>query len=350
MQVKSGDRVTVHGLSGRPELNGASGVLVGPGANGRVTVKLDSGIEVSLKSANLGVTPPGGGSGGGSSDNMPGSGGGGGMPGFGGGGMPGFGGGVPGFGGGMPGFGGGMPGFAGGMPGMPGGMPDVEGIAAAARAWLEQTLAASGIRLPPGISLGKLAVGLAVVAALFLYYIRQFVPVTALLAAAVVAGAGTMTQSGRMALEEVSAKVSGAIGRPVRPNLVLGITCLAIGYFCCSMTGGGGVSATPATDPYAVALREAYQQRYDDAIAGLDPRPPKHIPSIDPQAGQRSSSSGGGFGLSSLMRYGMIAPYFYRLGQSPGGWSFPVAFANLKANPGQAMMMLMMLSGGGYFM
>merc|ERR1740121_3617492 len=96
-QVKPGDRVVIHGLASKPELNGTSAVLVGPAANGRVTVRLDSGKEMALKQENLGIAagPGGGASGGG----VPG----GGMPG---GGMPGFGGGMPGFGGGMPGFGG----------------------------------------------------------------------------------------------------------------------------------------------------------------------------------------------------------------------------------------------------
>merc|ERR1711924_522019 len=100
---------------------------------------------------------------------------------------------------------------------------------------------------------------------------------------------------------------------------------------------------------FATSIREAYNQGYQDGVAGLDPRPPSTFTAPEPRGSEStSSSSGSGFGLYSLMRYGMIANYIYRMGAGPGGWSVQSAIANAKANPMQAMIMLSMLSGSGF--
>merc|ERR1711971_494244 len=101
---------------------------------------------------------------------------------------------------------------------------------------------------------------------------------------------------------------------------------------------------------YGVGLRDAYQQGYDDALAGLDPRPPKHIPTTHTgPAPDSSSGASSGFGIGSIFRYAMIGQYIYRAGSGPCGFSAGNLIANLQANPMQAVMMLMMVGGGGFF-
>lgn len=329
MQVKQGDRVTIHGLSSKPELNGTSAILLGPGANGRVTVRLDSGKEMALKQENLGIAAPGGMPGGGS------------MPS---GGPPGGGGGMPGFGGGMPGFGG----AGGGMPGMPGMPPGgLNAMMSQLVATLQQQLAAAGIRLPPGVSPMQAAGIAVVVAAAGLYAVSYFVPFTVMGVVAGLAYVGKMTAGGRGLLAKCATKASATIRRPVQPQQVLVFACIAALFIGRWFLGGSsaGVSASPATDFYGTGLREAYKQGYDDALAGLDPRPPKHIPVEYDVGGGAAAAQSSSFGMGSLLRYGMIASYVYRLGAGPGGFSFPAALANLQANPMQAVMMLMMMSG-----
>jgi len=246
VQVKPGDRVVVHGLKARPELNGQSAVLVGPAANGRVNVRLDSGVEIALKQENLGIAAPGGG---------------------------GMGGGMPGAGGGMPGFGGGMPGFGGGMPG---GMPDINAMAAQCVAALKRC--------------------------------------------------------------------------SLSPRVVLCVLCLAVALLGRTFLSSGSSSSASATPSHDVAMtraiREAYDQGYDDGVAGLDRRPPKHIYSSESDGSAGSSRQGStGFGVSSLLKYGMVGYTVYSFGKTPGGWNPQLAMANAKANPMQAMTMLMMCSG-----
>lgn len=335
MQVKPGDTVTIHGLTGRPELNGQSAVLVGPAADGRITVRLQSGNEIALKQQNLGIEAPGGGGGGG-------------------GGMPGFGGGMPGFGGGMPGFGGGMPG---GMPGMPpGGLPAMAEQFAAA---LQQRLAAAGIRLPPGISPAQAAVGVAIIGAMSLYMLSRFISLTVVGLVGLAAYWGTQTDSGRAMLARGSARVSAALGRPLPPNAALVVLCLAVammGHMLLSgraatgsMGSAGTASASARDTAVASAIREAYEQGYDDGVAGAQKRPPKHIPSPDyfqdSSGGSQVQGSTSRFGFGSVMKYGMAAYFIYNCGKTPGGWDPRLAMANLRANPMQAVMMLVMFSG-----
>lgn len=331
MQVKSGDRVVVHGLSSRPELNGQSGTLLGAAANGRVTVKLDSGVEVSLKPDNLGVPQPGSAPTGG----MPNASG---MPGFGGGGMPGFG--------------------AGGIPGMPN-FDHILGRFTAfigqLRPALERHLTKFGVRLPSGISDNQLIIGCTLVVLVILYFLSSLIPLSALLVAGALAFAGTKTLKGRLLLERCTARASATLGRPLPSKVILAVACITAALVSRSLLGSSatGVSAKPAVnDAFATALREAYQQGYDDAVAGLDPRPPKHIamPDFNEHSRTQSSSTGWvGGSFRWLFRLTILGPYAYRLGQGPGGWNPAYVMANLKANPGQALMVLMMLTGGGLF-
>lgn len=332
MQVKPGDRVTIHGLTGRPELNGKQAVLVGPGQNERVRVKMDSGEEVSLKQANLGIQAPGGG--------MPE----GGMPG---GGMPG--GGMP---GGMP---GGFPGMPGGFPGMPpGGLPAMlEQIVDA----VKQRLAAVGIKLPANMSPGKLGIGAALAAFAFYWIASRYFSMYVLALVGLAAYWGTQTAAGRKMLSTGAGHASRVLGRPLPPYLPLCALCIVvaitgqmiIGKSAGSLSsGGGGSTALSPDDLFAKAVREAYQQGFDDGTGGKDPRPPKHMPSpyaADADRSSRQSSSSGGFGFGSLMKYGMAGFYIYNLGKTPGGWNPQLAMANLKANPMMAIMLLSSCSG-----
>ena len=57
-EVQPGDRIIIHGLKSREDLNGQSAVLVGPAPNGRINVQLDSGEQIALKQDNLGIAAP----------------------------------------------------------------------------------------------------------------------------------------------------------------------------------------------------------------------------------------------------------------------------------------------------
>merc|ERR1712113_731075 len=113
--------------------------------------------------------------------------------------------------------------------------------------------------------------------------------------------------------------------RPVKTSHLLGFLCIVAALVSHTFLNGAGMfgvgsgtSTKPATDAYSVGLREAYQQGFDDALAGLDPRPPKHIsthvPEYEVGGNSRSGSSTGGFGIGSILRYGMLASYVYRIG------------------------------------
>eukprot|EP00928_Gymnodinium_smaydae_P037831 TRINITY_DN26216_c0_g1_i1.p1 TRINITY_DN26216_c0_g1~~TRINITY_DN26216_c0_g1_i1.p1 ORF type:complete len:330 (+),score=55.77 TRINITY_DN26216_c0_g1_i1:44-1033(+) len=322
VQVKPGDRIVIHGLKGRPELNGQSAVLVGPAANGRINVRLESGQEIALKQENLGIQAPGGG------------------------------GGMGGGGGGMPGFGGGMPG---GMPGMPQGMPDVEAMMRQATAAINQALAAAGISLPPNVSIAQLGMGVLV----GLFILSRFVSMMVMAMVAFAAYWGTMTDGGRSMLARGSAKASSLLRRPVPKWLPLCVLCLSValmGHMTMSAfsgvggarAGSAGAAVSDQDSAIARAIREAYEEGYVDGAAGSEKRPPKYIPSQEFDVGASSgssakSSSSGGMG--SLMKYGMAGYYLYKLGKTPSGWDPQFAMANAKANPMQSGMLLMMLSG-----
>jgi len=146
--------------------------------------------------------------------------------------------------------------------------------------------------------------------------------------------------------------------RPVPQKYIVCALCVAIAVVGHMLTSGKSAakgmctsSASGAASPdaaFASAVREAYQQGYDDGVAGVEPRPPKHIPT--PNFGMASNSSpprsSSGLGFSSLMKYGMAGYYVYNTGKTPvGGWDPNLAVANVKQNPLQAIMLLVMVSG-----
>ena len=55
-----------------------------------------------------------------------------------------------------------------------------------------------------------------------------------------------------------------------------------------------------------------------------------------------SASSGGGFGLGSMLNLMIVGPMLYRMGGQP--WSPQTFIASLKANPINAIMLLSMVS------
>jgi len=248
-------------------------------------------------------------------------------------------------GGGMPGFGGGMPGFGGGMPGG-GGMPQMPSSADMAAA-AEQALARMGIRLPPGVSALQAAGGALVACFGALYVLGRFVPKMAIALAGMVAYAGVATSQGQAMSAKAAARASATLRRPISPYMVVGLAAVAALALGQSLLPRGGGHAQPASghqEAYAEALREAYQQGYDDGLAGREARPPRHIvtPPHEPAA---PTGGGGGFGMGSVMRYIMVAGYVYRAGAGPGGFSLQSAIANIQANPMQGLMMVSMLSG-----
>lgn len=325
MEVKPGDRVTIHGLASKPELNGTSGTLVGAAANGRVTVRLDNGSEIALKMANLGVSAPAG-------------------PG-----RPGGGGaatGAGGFGGAARGFGG-MPG--GGMPGMPGGYGAVvAALAQRLKGLVEAQLASVGAALPPGVTANQLAAGVAAAALFCLWILSRSFPMPLLLGAGGLAFAGKGTSAGSKLLSSAAWRLSRLAGRPLDSTHLLIVLCILALLMGKAVypSGSSPVNASVAPEhDYGLALREAYQQGYDDGVAGADPRPPRHIAMPETSA-RAASASGGAFGMGSMLRYGMVGSYLYKAGTVPGGGFSPqLLLMNLQANPMQAGMMLLMVSG-----
>lgn len=278
MQVGPGARVTIYGLSSKPELNGTSGVLLGPSANGRVTVRLDSGTEIALKPANLGIAGGGAGPAGGASRC-----------------------------GGMPGFGG-MPGRCGGLPGFAAGMANLQGLGAAAGAAVQRKLAELGVALPPGMTPGHAAAAAAAAALAALYFASRAIPVPVLALVGLLAYGGTATQRGKAVLSKAAARASSSFGRPLQAAHLLAAFCVVVALMgTAALSGSSTSSATPSppTDIYVQGLREAYQHGYDDALAGLEPRPPLHIPGPELGApGGGGSGSRAGWGLGTLVRYG----------------------------------------------
>lgn len=304
--VSPGTLVRISGLSKAPELNGVCGTVSGTAPNGRIFVKLESMTEPkALKPENL--TPVSGSARHGSSSS---------------------------------GFGG-MPNGFGGMAGA-----DMKVRIATMMQSLQRHLATYGLKPE------RVLAGGALVAISFLFFGRQYVTTTGLFLVIGIGYCALATPQGKDALERVAARLSSVFGRPVPPPLVLAVAgCLAM-YAGHSYSGGSAGNVSPASDPYAAGLKEAYQQGYDDALAGLNPRPPKHIPSPEMYdgGGQRASASSG-FGIGSLFRYAMMGNYIYRMGGGggPGGWSVPNVIANAKANPMQAFMLLSMLGGSSMF-
>eukprot|EP00927_Polykrikos_kofoidii_P084501 TRINITY_DN8916_c0_g1_i1.p1 TRINITY_DN8916_c0_g1~~TRINITY_DN8916_c0_g1_i1.p1 ORF type:complete len:246 (-),score=48.11 TRINITY_DN8916_c0_g1_i1:62-799(-) len=240
-----------------------------------------------------------------------------------------------------------------GMPGMPAGMPNPEQISAA----IMQALRSAGINLPPGVSPEKAILGVAVGALVGVYILTRFVPMTLIGLVGAVAYGVAGTAQGRQGLETATARASSTLGRPVPQGAILAVICIIALIAGRSFLGGSGgaVAASPAASPmddmndhFNDAVQEAYQQGYEDGVAGITQRPPRPIPPM-PSAGgppPEVPSRSSGFGMGSIMKYGMAAHYIYKLGSGgPGGWNWQLAVANAKTNPMQSVILLVMLSG-----
>jgi len=317
-QVKQGDRVIIHGLKGRPELNNQSAVLVGPAANGRVNVRLDSGDQIALKQENLGLAAPGGG-------------------------MP---------GGGMPG------GMGGGMPGMGAGMPDPQQVQAMAEQMIQQvrqSLASFGINLPESVGAGHVAAGLLISAFLLFYLVTWVFSLTGMAVVGLVVFWGTQTVMGRAALAPRT-----VMGRKLSPQAQLGALCLVTAVGAYVLLGGSSVS-NPAPSSVAgrfyqdeaihTAINQAYDKGYADSEAGLDKRPPTQIPLPDPAAATDATASTGSSStydfvmglLQPVFKYGLAALYVFKIGNSESGWSHTLAMQSAKADPLKAVMVALLL-------
>ena len=312
-----GRRVTIDGLTSRPELNGTGGVAQSfDDAKGRYNVKLDSGTFMALKPVAL--KPADGGTGGG-----------GGMPGMGGfGGM-----------GGMPGMGG-----FGSMGGMPGGLG--RGALPAMLAQLLARLQGGGIS-PAALGMGALALffvlpslGIGMAPALLLGGLGLF----AYRSASDGRGVGGVVEAARRVVGQVSAGVSRATGRPVSDKqaalLLVGCLFLMYRYFFSPGSSGssGGSFFGGGGDEESF---EAYTKGYRDGQAGKKFAPVSDAPA---RAAERTSSR---WGLSSLLSLGMAGSMLWQMGTGNGQqpFSLPNLLANARhANPMNLIMLVSILS------
>jgi len=175
---------------------------------------------------------------------------------------------------------------------------------------------------------------------------------TVLAIVAVTAYWAMATDSGSMAMNQCCAKISGVVRRPVRKHTLVFIICVGVAALGHTILGGStravstpsGGGAVRQDAALADAIRDAYEQGYEDGRDGLEKRPPRHIPSQNYTAPPPRSSSGG-FGMGSIFKYGMAGYLVYKLGKTPSGWNPQAAMMNAKANPLQVIVMVVMLSG-----
>ena len=324
-QVKPGDRVIIHGLKGRQDLNNKSAVLVGQAPNGRIKVKTETGEEVALKQENLGVAAPGGG-------------------------------GTP-----AGGAAGGIPG-AGGMPGMPGGMDpqQMQAMAEQMVTQVKQALTSYGINLPASFSAGHLAAAIAMCIFAAFYIISRFLSMTVLGLVCITGYWGTQTDMGKQMLSGTNVRLNGLLGRQVlSPGALLCILCLAAAFGGHMLFGGSSAAAVPSASAaggrfyqdaaITKALHDAYEQGHTDGYAGLEKNPPKHItpdPTAVPDtAAADTSSSGWGFNLATaaLLKYPMVVMYIISIGNTETSWDMKTAIQKAKSEPMKVIMVLLLL-------
>jgi len=154
----------------------------------------------------------------------------------------------------------------------------------------------------------------------------------------------TRTDGGRVALAQFTAVLNAKLGRPLPSTVVLGMVCLVVAVLAhLFIDSFNSTTVTAKPDSFGSSLRDAYQQGYDDALAGLDPRYPQYFSSSTPLPEEDR-----GFGFGSLMRLGLCGSVIYRAGVGPGGWSLSTTMRNFQANPMQIIMSLMMCMGTGF--
>jgi len=232
---------------------------------------------------------------------------------------------------------------------MLGGFP---AMAEQALAALKQSLATAGVHLPAGVSAGHLLIGLMVA----VFVASRFLSMLVLFPVGLAAYWGIQTDAGRRTLRTANAKLSAILRRPIPSYTALCALCLVVailGYFILPGKAAAATSTTSTTgrpnSELLLALRDAYDQGYDDGVAGAQRRPPKQAPELSDSVGTRTesgSSSSSSMGVGQLMKYGAAGFFIYNLGKSPGGgWNPQQAAQNAKANPLPLIFTLVMLSG-----
>eukprot|EP01051_Picozoa_sp_SAG22_P005177 SAG22_NODE_300_length_12752_cov_3.102426_9_plen_347_part_00 len=344
MSMPPGDRVRLHGLSGRAELNGTCGTVTGQRIDSagqpRLNVRLENGETIALKSANLAKVTGGSGP-------------------------------AP-----APAPGGGGP-TAGSGAAATGLMGRATAFAESAATRLRTQAAALG--LPPQfatplnsflsqMTATQLLAAMALGVGLLVYWGSSYVPLPVMAAAAAVGLTGTQTAPGRRAAAAAAARFG------TTPDMVMAALVGVVAFGGSALlkwaAGGGGVgfgglggagAGAGAADGAGGGSREvrtvlhAYKLGFKDGEAGNPYDPPDHVPLDGDYGGggggggessssSSSSSGGSGIGIYKLFRYGMVANTAYRLGSDgAGGWSPQLAMANARANPTQVAFAAMML-------
>jgi len=217
---------------------------------------------------------------------------------------------------------------------------------------LTQRLAAAGIQLPRGVSAGNLVIGLLVAA----FVASRFLSTVLLFLIGLVAYWGIATDGGSRTLKSANQKLSAILRRPVPSYTALCALCLVVavlGYVI--LPGKAAATSTttntegPSNSDLLLALRDAYDQGYNDGSAKEKRKPPKRAPAeLINSIGSRKaagSSSSSSMGMSQLMKYGAAGYFIYNLGKTPAGWNPQQAAQNAKANPLPLIFLLVMLSG-----
>jgi len=214
---------------------------------------------------------------------------------------------------------------------------------------LKQRLAAAGVQLPAGVSAGNLVIGLLVAA----FVASRFLSIMVLFLVGLAAYWGIATDGGRRTLKSANAKLSATLRRPVPSYTALCALCLVVavlGYVI--LPGKSAVHSTTKTEGRSnaellLALRDAYDQGYNDGVAGEKRQPPKQAPELSDSVGASTTagSSSSSMGFSQLMKYGAAGYFIYNLGKTPAGWNPQQAVHNAKANPLPLIFILVMLSG-----
>merc|ERR1712151_222082 len=136
--------------------------------------------------------------------------------------------------------------------------------------------------LPPSVTPGQLAGGLALGVVAALYIATRFVSLKVLMLVACAAYWGIKTESGSGLLARGTSQLSATLRRPVPRHVPLLLICLSIGFVGHILLDGSSGAARGAASvagkstrdaEFSTAIREAYDQGYEDGSAGLERRP-----------------------------------------------------------------------------
>ena len=301
-----GRRVKIHGLQSKPELNGMVGVAtIYDDSKNRYTVQLSSG-PIALQPKNLEPVNDD------SSSN--------------------FGGGAN--------MRGGMPNFG----NMPGGLPDFLSI-----------MAQLGL---PGVQ--PMHIAAAFGAAFYLIFYASWILVgliAALIALAFFTHRSSFEARGggvrgllaavQDATSQLAVKASAMSGKPVSKIHILGalaVLLYAVSYLLSS--GPRGSAGTMGKDDESdfgldLAIKPAYNAGYDDASANKVRDPDNYLFEY-PAPAFHSQAPPSKMGVGSVINMMIIASMLYGMGGSP--WSLKRAIDNVRQNPMQLLMAVMMCS------